>query len=759
MATQNNELVFRLIIDGKEAIATLDLTKGEFVETGAAATKANEQIAQTYKNLTAELLKYNSVNEQSVNGLTKFISEQNISVNMIENAITALNNEAKTLDVNSAAWKQKIAASDNLKAAYGKLITQHSDLDSAQKKVLPGMNSMNIAIGQFGYLLSDADMFLVNVRMGMMSIGNNVPMVLQYLQYAKQEAANLNMTVGQAFFQSISGPGGLLLGVNAAMLGMQLLTRFMSGATEEVEKQKDKIKELADAYKELSKTTAEQMKAQMDSEIFQLENKGGLGARSKGESILQWIIGSDLSSKDKERLQLLYDQRAAIIGQIQSLGEIDNLNKRISENEKAYSGVSNENLKTHYFYLTEYLSARGLEFTAANARKILKEWIDSDKKQLESLDLEKIKKFSQDRAKAITDILKDEQEQLEKDAYTMYNYRELIEEREAKEQELLEVHKKIKNARNETELTGYLVQKEMIEKSIKLLEDQTKKVEDESDWQIEAWRKEQDAKFKNSEDDYKDAKEKKKFELELPAKLENDPYERQKKQLDAEEALTIERAQMYGATEEEITNIHTYYSKQRQQIDFQADQVRLNQTSQMLGQLAGMFNKQTAAYKMLASAQVMIETYKGIMAAYAPPPVGVGPVLAPFMTGIILATGFANVANIMKQDTAMKGFETGGRLPRGKYGFFEGTHNEIVAPEEDFMTVAHELIGRSIIEAKNYLSVASTGSASNSALIDRIDKLSSKIEDLASRPARAYLDNDEAEKIGRQIDIEKFKSR
>jgi hypothetical protein len=107
MAESTQTLTFKLVIDGKEAQAVLDITKGEFVETGAAATAATEQIKKAFQGLTAEALKHNQVTEGNVASLTEYIKTQNISVDIIEKTIQTLEGEIRSLGVNSEAWKQK----------------------------------------------------------------------------------------------------------------------------------------------------------------------------------------------------------------------------------------------------------------------------------------------------------------------------------------------------------------------------------------------------------------------------------------------------------------------------------------------------------------------------------------------------------------------------------------------------------------------------------------------------------------------------
>lgn len=839
MVNGSNELIFKLVIDGKEAVATLDLTKGEFVETGAAADKTKEQmeaaltalkqklnettseakkvhstlsqigednnfgknlgaefdgvnvtvrdllerLADLKKNfqgapiggeefgrwtrelnaiqeqldavtnktrittlanegLTSEVLKYTAVNDQSVRGISEYITSQNLSSETIEKTISALDLEIKSLGINSEAWKQKTAAAANLKAAYGQVITQNAQLGTAQNNAAAGMNKMNLAMGQFGYLVGDADMFLVNFRMGLMSIGNNIPMVVQYLQYAKQEASSLNMTLGQAFMQSIAGPGGLLLGVNAAVFAMQLIARFTSQSTEEIKKQKDEIDKLRDSYQKLSKQQIDskemELRTKLAAEPYVI-SKGMPGMGIKSEQ----LYTSETGQKLKEQLDLLIQVK-------NNMGDLEKLeNRRVELNEKIskLKNIDDGLISPHALALLKQYQA---ELKNLDAR------IDSINNKTKDGSAALLKQFNAAESKSLEEQFKNEMEvQIEREINSK-NYNQLLEmmaNAQDKYQEHLDGFHKIKN---KTELQGW----NLIDEIMKAALEKMKKALDEAEKDMdESAKKAMENRKRRYDEQMKWEEEKKKFERELPAKTESDPYERQKKQLDSEEALTVERAAMYGATEEEITNIHAYYSRQREQIDFQANQNRLQQTSQMLKQLGGLFAQHTMAYKLLSSASALIDSYQAAEAAYKAM-VGIpviGPVLAPIAYATALAKGFATVVEI--NSVKVPGYETGGRLPQGKFGFFEGTKNEIVAPEEDFMTVAHELIGRSIIEARNYLAV-SNGASGDSSLINRLEAKFDQLEKtLADRISIAVFDNDTAEEIGRHVDIANRKAR
>ncbi|NJD22623.1 MAG: hypothetical protein FIA82_08145 [Melioribacter sp.] len=764
MADEVKEILLKLKIDNKEYQATIDVSKGKLVELVKLIDPLEQKFESAYKKITAELSKYNSANTQSIETLTNWIRTQNISVDEIERAITQLTTETKQIDVNSAAWQKSMAVVENLRGAHGKLITGYDQTTQAQRQMTGGVNSMNMAIGQFGFLVGDADMFMVNFRMGMMSIANNVPMVIQFMQYAKQEAAGLNMTLGQAFFQSIKGPGGLLLGANAAMFAMNILAGAFSDTTEEVKKHEDEIDKLKQKYQELSKTTLESMKVQMDAEIFQLENKGGLGARSKGDALLQWITGSSLSDAEKDRLKLLYDQRAAIIGQVEATGELDNLKKRIQENEKAYYGVSEANLNTQYRYLREFLDDKGWAATAENARKLLKEWIDADKAYLKDLDKlnddsdKKQKRFAEEKSKTLLGITQDELIAGAEKELRSKDYRELLELDETAQNNYLEFLQTFHNIKTETELKGFNAMKDTMEKTLKMIEDELKKREDLGDKEMDEIRKKIAAKIKAREDEWRYEEEQKKWQRESTYKYETDPFEQKKKELDAEEETSIERAQIFGATEEQITNIKAYYAKQREALEQQSAFAQLNIWQQQLSGLSKLFGKHTAAYKILALSVLGLETAKQMSAALSPPPVGLGPLTGYALWPVITANAGIQAATILQTKTDMPGYLEGGRLPFGKSGFVEGAHDEIIAPEKNFIQVVNDLIYRGQIAAMTGGPSGSGSSSDFNNVTNRLERIENLLEKNLSKPSRAFIVQEDFNNGFNQADFEARKN-
>jgi hypothetical protein len=121
-----------------------------------------------------------------------------------------------------------------------------------------------------------------------------------------------------------------------------------------------------------------------------------------------------------------------------------------------------------------------------------------------------------------------------------------------------------------------------------------------------------------------------------------DPSEEFAAKLALLDAAEKEELASLTLTETQKDLIRKKYAKQRAQVEKQQEDTTLDMASNTLGALAGLFKKQTAAYKIFATAQALIDTYKAITLALAtyPPPYG------EIAAGVAGAVGFANVAKI-----------------------------------------------------------------------------------------------------------------
>lgn len=88
------------------------------------------------------------------------------------------------------------------------------------------------------------------------------------------------------------------------------------------------------------------------------------------------------------------------------------------------------------------------------------------------------------------------------------------------------------------------------------------------------------------------------------------------------------------------------YNKEQEKLDKAVLDNKLSLTADVMGQLAGLFGEETAAYKFFASGRAVIDTYLAATAALSPPPTGLGPLAGIPLAASTVAAGLANVAQI-----------------------------------------------------------------------------------------------------------------
>lgn len=121
------------------------------------------------------------------------------------------------------------------------------------------------------------------------------------------------------------------------------------------------------------------------------------------------------------------------------------------------------------------------------------------------------------------------------------------------------------------------------------------------------------------------------------------------------------------------------FKRRAEEIKADIDREAFRNASQLAGDTAQLFDEKTGAFKILASAQAIINTYSAATAAIAPPPLGAGPIFGPAFAAVAIATGLANVAKINDVEFAEGGY-TG---PGKKYDVAGVVHKgEYVAPQK-----------------------------------------------------------------------------
>ncbi len=263
---------------------------------------------------------------------------------------------------------------------------------TSNKAAVGGVSQMNTAIGALGWTLGDANMFMVNFRMGMMSVANNIPMIVQGFLQAKSAAEATGTSLKTALIASLTGPGGVMLAINALMFALQVLPGLFGESTKAIDEQANSIDKLRDSYEKLTREQLNNLLISTQKDITDLQSKasdliakkrrgtiGSLvpGATAQAETITESMV---LSSAENKRLQTLRERSRIISEQLRDLGDMQNIQNRINVNQEKLNKM-NQDPSSKYYFNNLVSGAKDFE----DALKRINSWIDSDNKLLDKM--------------------------------------------------------------------------------------------------------------------------------------------------------------------------------------------------------------------------------------------------------------------------------------------------------------------------------------------------------------------------------------
>ena len=191
--------------------------------------------------------------------------------------------------------------------------------------------------------------------------------------------------------------------------------------------------------------------------------------------------------------------------------------------------------------------------------------------------------------------------------------------------------------------------------------------------------------------------------------------------------------------------IHANATAAKAAIDDAALNSRLAATSTMLSNSKALFGKHTVAYKALATAQVIVDTYSSATAAYRSMvgiPV-VGPALAAVAAAAAVAMGIKNLSAIYA--AKVSGYALGGVIDRPTYALMGEAGPEIVAPKDTFIQHSAELV-RAAINSAGYAG-GSSQSKMMSNLQNEVSNLKNSFERYADKATNILIGDNECIKI------------
>lgn len=308
--------------------------------------------------------------------------------------------------VGSDAWRE-LAQKAKLAEDEIKRVQQATiQAANGNKQLIGGVGQMNQTLGQFGFLLGDADMFMVNFRMGMMSIANNVPMVVQGLTRVQEEAKATGTAFGTVLKNSLVGPGGVMLGVNALMLALNILPKLFEGTTDKIKDQAKSVSELAGEYENLTKQQLKSRQSDVQKQLEQytneLNDKYGRSKTFLGIRYNSVMPSGEMTEAEKVKYENLLNQNQALSEQIKKTGYLKDIVNTIAMLEKKRSELP-EDQKHAYDEQIKYYKKLHQE-----ANKAIDITPDKTAQRLEKSLMGDLQSWSETRLKMEEDLLKKE---------------------------------------------------------------------------------------------------------------------------------------------------------------------------------------------------------------------------------------------------------------------------------------------------------------------------------------------------------------
>jgi hypothetical protein len=752
MPDSTQQLIFKLVIDNDEAVAVLDLTKGQFIETGEAAEETNEQIRKSYQELTTAQRQLLPGQQYMNDAVIKFASAISDAGMFMDNTRVGMRALAQNLSSVVHGFIQAKQAAGG-QASVMQLLTNS----------IMGGGGLNIGI-------------------------NALMLVMQLLPDLFKDSGEKAKDASSFLDEFIKSHQSLETQLQKDIYKTESLS----------------LKELNELYIAANKELKEFNKLRSGPELA--KPIGGRRLTKEAQDFLIAISkGTPELTEEQKRLQNTIDATDELANGIK--GVIDGnmiLMRALGMTDNQFEAVQKrliEFAKDSPFYIKSALKVGKEEFqlTGQEAKKLADQINDLLNRQ------SKEDKFVKAKQSAVEKFIEGETRQMEAARLYGLTYSELLTELENAEKDYSDVIKKLRNTEDQRELDSVLTFADLTKERITIIKDYLYNLRDEMgdiDDEMKRYAKEIEINLiKDEEDRQEFEKDKEKFLEELRDRMVDE--------INTEEEKILKLLDLYyndvaniEEKERHKTDIEAYYANLRLQKEFDYYQQKIGQIQGAYGQIyniisqnvsqeinewktkeekkldaerdAALKHARTEAQrdkinenyqvkkealeieankraqerlevwfnmqKALAMAEISINLAKAIAVEW-----GKLGILAAITQGLVIATLTAQLAVVAAQKFP-KGFESGGRLPKGKAGIFEGTANEIVAPESDFKTYSAELVRQALIEARNYISVTS-GTSSYQDLKAIKGELVNLKQAIIDRPARAFLDDREAKKI------------
>jgi len=130
----------------------------------------------------------------------------------------------------------------------------HQSMNFVKEESREMGGTMRMMGSQFAYALSDLPMMFVDIRMGMMGIGNNITPMLEHMRELKAEGTS-NRTIFRQLASSLMGPTGIIAAITIATMVIPKLVAWFKKDEKAAEEAEKAHKEYLDSLKDIRDIT------------------------------------------------------------------------------------------------------------------------------------------------------------------------------------------------------------------------------------------------------------------------------------------------------------------------------------------------------------------------------------------------------------------------------------------------------------------------------------------------------------------------
>ncbi|NUN68821.1 MAG: hypothetical protein HUU02_03825, partial [Bacteroidetes bacterium] len=251
-----NTVEIKLVINGKEAIATLQLTDDNvqkmadhLQQLGQKGANSVDLIRQRYQTLVA-LMESQPLGSKEFEELSMMTAQAR-----------------KELDAAEAMMQKTTGTTGNAR----------------------------MAVTSFSQTLSDSTQFQNGFRYGMMAVSNNLEQMFSALGRVKEESAATGQSMTKTLVGALSGPGGVMIALSSVMVLLQILPGLLEENEQKMEdfslktlENADALSENAEAIRKVSQELEGMGEGEILDVIITLENKIKMSSERSIKNIESW---------------------------------------------------------------------------------------------------------------------------------------------------------------------------------------------------------------------------------------------------------------------------------------------------------------------------------------------------------------------------------------------------------------------------------------------------------------------------------------